>query len=415
VAFFIHHSALRIAAISETMSSPSQYTAPRLLADSAVFAWQNQTLRADLILTIAIALCLGIGVAVGHPAAGMIAAGGAMNTGFGQKQSINDSYLLPMIFVTIGMAFSGFFGVIIGHENTLLVPMATLWAFGYGLLTARPGGYGWVGQQCVITFLVASAFPATLSAAVDRGLLLFAGGALQLIISSLLLDAFHQLRTHLFQLARYLREEEQAFRGALVETAGTVWARKFQNSVLPYAFRLAITIAVSTEIYRRLHYQSGYWIPMTALLVQKPGVTDTVSRAVARLLGTMCGAIAVSFCLAHLHPTPIVLAAFTLLFAWLSYGLLNVNYALFSMAITGYIVFLLSLNQIPGTTIAARRTLCTAIGGAIALTVRLIVISYSRRRWAQAAAVVRHAVFPFSSSTAPSASSDSSGSTSLGE
>src|SRR5258708_34985927 len=82
---------------------------------------------------------------------------------------------------------------------------------------------------------------------------------------------------------------------------------------------------------------------MTALLVLKPGVTDTVNRAVARVSGTLTGAILVSFCIAHLNPSPLVLAAFTLPFAWLSYGTLNVNYALFSVFITGYIVFLLSL------------------------------------------------------------------------
>lgn len=373
-------------------------TAPNhVLTDSTVFQWQNQTLRADLILTVAIALCLGIGIAAGHPAAGMIAAGGAMNTGFGQKQCIDKSHLVPMIFVTFGMAFSGFFGVVLGHENLLLVLMSALWAFGYGLLTARPGGYGWVGQQCVITFLVASAFPAPLRDAFDRGLLLFAGGALQLIISSLLLQAFHDLRTRLSQLTRYLREEEAAFRAALVETAESVRQRRFVNSAIPYSLRLALTIAISTEIYRRLHYQSGYWIPMTALLVLKPGVTDTVSRAIARVLGTMCGAIAVSFCLAHVQATPVALAAFTVLFAWLAYGLVNVNYALFSVAITGYIVFLLALNEVPGPVIASRRTFCTALGGVIALGVRLVVISYKRRHWLRAAAVVRHAVLPLRS------------------
>ena len=76
---------------------------------------------------------------------------------------------------------------------------------------------------------------------------------------------------------------------------------------------------------------------MTALLVLKPGITDTVNRAIARMLGTVTGAILVSFCIAHLHPSPVVLAGLTLLFAWLSYGTLNVNYALYSTFITGLI------------------------------------------------------------------------------
>jgi uncharacterized membrane protein YccC len=108
----------------------------------------------------------------------------------------------------------------------------------------------------------------------------------------------------------------------------------------------------------------------------------------------MCGAIAVSFCLAHLHPTPIVLASFTVLFAWLAFGLVNVTYALFSMAITGYIVFLLSLNEIPGQLVAERRTFSTVLGGAIALCFRLVVISYRRRHWLRALAVVRHVAHP---------------------
>lgn len=359
-----------------------------------MFQWEKQTLRADIILVVPVALCLAIGIAVGHPAAGMIAAGGAVNTGFGQKHSIDNSSLLPMVFVTFGMAFSGFFGVLIGHENLLLVVTAALWGFGYGLLTNRPEGYGWVGQQCVITFLVASAFPAPASAAIDRGLLLFSGGALQLILSSALLHMFGEMRSRLFQLARYFREEEAAFRTALLETAESVRQRRFANSSIPYSIRLAATIGISTEIYRRLHFPSGYWIPMTALLVLKPQLTDTVGRVIARMIGTMCGAVAASFLLAHVHTSSVVLAIGTVVFAWLAYGFLNVNYALFTSAVTSYIVFLLALNQVPGKELAVRRTLCTAIGAAIALCVRLVVISYNRRHWKRAALVVRHAVLP---------------------
>jgi len=371
-----------------------------LLHDSTVFQWQNLTLRADLIFTLPIALCLAIGLAIGHPGVGLVAAGGAVNTGFGQKHRIDGSELVPMILVTFGMAFSGFVGVLLGHENALLPLVAALWAFGYGMLTSRPEGYAWVGQQCVITFLVASAFPAPLNAAAARGLLLLAGGVMQLVLSSLLLRVFHKLRDRLFELACYFRDERAAFLVALAETAQSVRQRRFLNSAMPYALRLAATVGLSTEIYRRLHYPSGYWIPMTAMLVLKPGLTDTVSRAIARVVGTMCGAIVLSFLLAHMNPAPVTLAAFTVLFAWLAYGLVNVNYALFSMAITGYIVFLLSLNEVPGPTIAIHRTVSTALGGAIALCTRVIVISYRRRHWVRAAAVVRGG--PISRQPAPS-------------
>ena len=360
--------------------------------DSYVFNWNNQTFRADLILILPVAICLAAGLCIGRPGVGMIAAGGAMTAGFGAKQSIDDSRLLPMVFVSLGMAFAAFLGVVIGHTNLSLVPIAALWGFGYGMLTRREAGYRWVGQQCVIIFLVASAFPASVEDALGRALLILAGGALQVLSAAILLRAFDQLSNHLTSLARYVRKEETALHSALLETAQSVRQRKILNSALPYSLLVAITLATTTELYRRLQFPSGYWIPMTALLVLKPGITDTVNRAIARVLGTVTGAILASFCIAHLHPSPVVLAGLTLLFAWLSYGTLNVNYALYSSFITGYIVFLLSLASTPGPVIAQRRALCTALGGSIALGVRLVVISLRKDIWKRAAAAARQSV-----------------------
>jgi len=113
-------------------------------------------------------------------------------------------------------------------------------------------------------------------------------------------------------------------------------------------------------------------------------MTDTVNRVIARMFGTVAGAILISFLLVHLHPGVITLAAMTILFAWFGYGLLNVNYALFTFTVTGYIVFLLSLNELPGPEVAQHRAICTLIGAGIALCVRLIVISVYQRGWQKA-------------------------------
>lgn len=371
-------------------AAPQQPTSARnspaaaYFTDSYIFNWKNRTFRDDLIFVPPIALCLAAGLLSHHPAAGMIAAGGAMTVGFGAKQSIDDSPLLPMLFVSLGMSFAAFLGVVIGHTNLFLVGMAALWGFGYGMLTTREAGYGWVGQQCVIIFLVASAFPASVEAAGQRALLILAGGFVQLLSSAILLRLFRQLGTHLVSLARYIREEESALRTAFFEATRSVRQHNFLNSALPYSLRLAAALGLTTEIYRRMHFASGYWIPMTALLVLKPGITDTTNRAIARMIGTLAGAILASFCIAHTTPSPLVLAAFTLFFAWLSYGTLNVNYALFSICITGYIVFLLSLANVPGPVIAERRAVATAIGGLIALSLRLVVISRRKRLWESA-------------------------------
>jgi len=52
-------------------------------------------------------------------------------------QSIDDSRLLVMPFVSLGMAFAAFLRVLISHTNLFLVAMAALWGFEYGMLTTR--------------------------------------------------------------------------------------------------------------------------------------------------------------------------------------------------------------------------------------------------------------------------------------
>lgn len=368
------------ATAAQASLSPSPY-----LSDSYVFVWGNLSLRVDIVFMVAIAVCLGVGLVLGHPAAGMIASGGAMTVGLGAKQNIDGSPLLPMIFVSLGMAVSTFVGMVAGHESFLLVPIAALWAFGYGMISERPSAYVWVAQQCVLTLLVASAFPFSSRDAAGRAALILAGGAMQIFITSILFRLLRQLRADLLALARYARMEHLLFRAAFLETARSLSRDKTLPSALPYAIRLAVTVAIGTEIYTRLHFASGYWIPMTALLVLKPGLTDTASHAIARTAGTLAGATLANLFIVQLTPGPLLLAAFTVLFAWFAFGTLNVNYALFSVFITAYLVFLLALARLPGNVIAERRAACTAIGGCLALAVRLVVLH--RRRKSQTESV----------------------------
>src|ERR1700691_546570 len=316
------------------------------LTDSLVFDWKAQSFRADLIFVLPISFCLTLGIWRGHPGAGLIAAGGAFTVGFGARQHIDESPLLPMILASLGIAAATFVGMIAGHTNFILVLLAAGAGFVYGMLSLRQAGVSWVGQQSVVFLLVASAFPASPRAAAVRSGLVMAGGVLQILTSSILLRLLQQLRTDLLSVARYLREEHQALRSSVEQAARSLIKRDKPPSAVPYALRLAITLGVSTEIYRYFGFANGYWIPMTALLVLRPGLTDTVSRAIARTVGTLAGAMLVSYALAHLQPTPPTLAILVLLFAWLSYSLNLVNYALFTLVLTAYIVSLLALNAL---------------------------------------------------------------------
>ncbi len=303
-----------------------------------------------------------------------------MTAGFGAKQNIDGSPLLPILFVSFGMGFSTFVGMVAGHTSWSISLIAALFGFGYGMLSKRAAGYSWVAQQCVVTLLVASAFPFSPRDAAVRAALIMTGGLVQLLISALMLRAFGDLGARVFQLARYVHDERLALRETYLAAVISVRHRQLRDSALPYALRLTVVLALSTEIYRHLGFASGYWIPMTALLVLRPGVADTASRAIARTAGTLAGAALSSVFLVYVHPAPWGLAAFVVLFTWLSYSVLNVNYGLFSVFLTSYIVFLLSLNNIPGPEIGRRRFVCTLLGGAIALTVRLVVLGRRKQQ-----------------------------------
>ena len=203
---------------------PATPAAP-LLNDTLTFHWHAQTFRADLIFLLPIGLCLGTGIYFGRPAAGMIAAGGAFTVGFGTKQRIDESHILPMILVSLGISLATFIGMVAGHTNFILVAIAAAAGFLYGMLSLQQPGVSWVGQQSIVFFLVASAFPFSPHAAAVRSSLVLAGGALQLIISTLLLRLFDQLRTDLRSVARYIRQEHHALRLSVEDAARSLFKR----------------------------------------------------------------------------------------------------------------------------------------------------------------------------------------------
>ncbi len=379
--------------MATTPSSPPSTTVAQhgYFADLYTFDWTHLYVRVPLFCSIAIALCLVIGVLVGHPSAGLIAGGGAMTVGFGINQRIADSRLWPMIAATIVMFLSTVLGMLVGHRGLTLLAAAAVWSFIYGLLTARAAGVSWVGQQAVVTLIVTSAFPADLHHAFIRGLLILLGGGVQILVTSLFLKLLPELRTNLLALPYAggvsvnhllaIAHPDRIDRRTLLTQLRAIpkaLPRLSQAASFGYALRLAITVTLAAEVYRRLGVQSGYWIPMTALLVQKPAFFETLTRALLRVGGTLIGAVLSTFFLVHIHPDPVYLAILATVFAFCAYATNTVNYGLFTLCLTSYIVFLLSLNQLPGALIAHRRAVCTITGGLIALVIHLDAIHRHR-------------------------------------
>jgi uncharacterized membrane protein YccC len=141
----------------------------------------------------------------------------------------------------------------------------------------------------------------------------------------------------------------------------SVWAQ--------HALRLGVTMLVGEVLANLVPLQRAYWIPLTAVILLRPDFTTTFSRGLARAGGTVLGAIVASVITALVGPSPVLAAVLAVGFAWVGYTLFNVNYAIFSLAITCYVVFLLASAGAPEHLSAVDRVAATLIGGALAFAV----------------------------------------------
>jgi uncharacterized membrane protein YccC len=142
-----------------------------------------------------------------------------------------------------------------------------------------------------------------------------------------------------------------------------------QSTALRHALRLSATLAIATAIYHILELPRGYWLPLTALLVLKPEFHDTFARGVSRIAGTLVGAGCATIIERTIPLGPHELTALVLGFVWAGYALARTSYALFTVCITGYVVFLLMLAGVPELTAVTFRIVYTAEGGLLALCV----------------------------------------------
>lgn len=331
-----------------------------LLRETLIFDWSQWNPAVAWRSVPAMALALGIGIALGSPRAGLVAAAGAFTTGLGSLQTIRGSCLIPMLLAAVGMSLSTFAGMALGHQSLWFVLMAGVWSATYALLTTMRGGTSWVALQWTVWFLVAGAFHTTPRGALTRCALILAGGLLQTLVTAVV------LRVQTRQKSRTGKAEPPE--PPLHLTVSRLRScMRMETPVCLFGLRIAVVVTAAAEFYRHTNSLSGYWVPMTTLLVVRASPIQTLTRGVMRVGGTVLGAWVAGLIAAYLHPSPILLAALIVFFAWWAFAVLNVNYAFFTLNLTAYIVFLLSLSGYPPAAVVHRRAAYTLLGGVFAL------------------------------------------------
>jgi uncharacterized membrane protein YccC len=149
---------------------------------------------------------------------------------------------------------------------------------------------------------------------------------------------------------------------------------------LRHALRVGVTLAVAVAISHLFPFGHGYWLAMTVMIVLKPDFATTVSRGLARSVGTLAGAGLVTLLIAALHPSLAILIAATVVLYGASVAVLRANYVLYSVGIASLVVILLAFTGAPALSLAADRSFYTVLGAALALVAYAAWPTWERAR-----------------------------------
>lgn len=345
--------------------------------DTTQFDWSQTDVGASLRAIVAIAVCLGVGILLGHPREGMNGAYGAMSVAFGSFQKDRAASHAARYAASFLMAISILVGGLVGHSMVASILAVAVWGFWSGLLIALSTASAWIGIQAAIALFLAIAYAPSGPNEWMRAGFVLGGGLLQTLLLYLFSWMEKPRVPRVWRMAMTALDEQLT----LDRLRDAVKADLHLNSPnFRFALRVAFALAVAQGLSHFMGLQNGYWVPMTALLVMKPDFSASYSRAFARMSGTLAGAIVATLIAAELRPSLWMLAGLVIVFAWLCYNLVRVNYAIYTICITSYVVFLLALAGLPAHAVVLHRIANTLIGGAIGLTTRTIYRHWESRR-----------------------------------
>jgi len=130
-------------------------------------------------------------------------------------------------------------------------------------------------------------------------------------------------------------------------------------------FGAALAAGVAAYWILGLH-QHGYWIPLTILFVMRPVRSETDHRLILRALGTVLGLVIATALAEAFAGEDLALGIVLTVAAALSFGLLTVQYALFTAAITTFVVVMSTTVGEGAIHAAGQRATGSTLGIAIA-------------------------------------------------
>jgi hypothetical protein len=134
-----------------------------------------------------------------------------------------------------------------------------------------------------------------------------------------------------------------------------------------HALRLAAVTGVAEILIRATGLAHGYWAVLTIFIVLRPDYSSTLYRGLQRAAGTLAGAsLGVATALLAGAGSGALLVGISISLV-AAYAVFTVNYLLYAIFMTDFVVVLLSLLGLPPVQTAVARLIGTGVGTGLAL------------------------------------------------
>ena len=163
-------------------------------------------------------------------------------------------------------------------------------------------------------------------------------------------------------------ERPHAIEGAKDALAKIRSSLRLSSPSVRHAIRSGGALGLAVAAYHVVHLgRHGYWIPLTVVFVLKPGRVETDERVEMRIGGTILGLAFATGLAVLVGENAIANTVIITITAAFAYAMLLIEYALFTFAITTYIVTMSHAVGESAIDAVDERAVGTAIGVAIAL------------------------------------------------
>ena len=281
---------------------------------------------------------------------------GALLTGFPAMDALARVRAAWQTAVAPLVGLAAALGVLTGVSPALAIPTMAVVGAAAGFCFAVSLRLSIAGLSVALSLLISQGLPLEAADALPAMLLATAGGLMQPLFSILVWAAGDRTEEG--------GGEAWDTREALAQLRANL---RLDSVSARHGLRFGSALATGVAAYWILGMEEhGFWIPLTVLFVLRPTADETDRRLILRAVGTAFGLVLASLLSEWLHGDDIALALALTVATGFSYGLLTVQYALFTAAITTYAVLLADTLGEPTLDAAGQRGLATAIGILIA-------------------------------------------------